>query len=81
MKRSKHASHEKVSMNLVVHIGGGQVFLGDLKVGGQIVKADWKWGEGEKLQKMTVRWRQAFKTNKQKSSFASKIFFCLLIYW
>ena len=46
MKRSKHASHEKVSMNWVVHVGGGQFFLGDLKVGGGgIVEADWKWGE------------------------------------
>ena len=26
MNRSKHASHEKVSMNWVVHVGGGQVF-------------------------------------------------------
>ena len=81
MKRSKHASHEKVSMNWVVHVGGGQVFSRRPESwgGGQIVEADWKLGGN--LQKMTVRWKQAFKTNKQKSSFVSKIFFYLLIYW
>ena len=34
MKPSKHASHEKVSMHLVVHVGGGQVFIRRPESGG-----------------------------------------------